>query len=335
MKAKIERVAKYLPARVLTNEMLSSEFPEWSVDKISSKTGIYNRHIAGDDEYASDLAVGAGLSLLRTVEIDPEDFDYLIVVTQSSDFALPGTAGLVQNQLGLRTSIGGMDVNLGCSGYVYALGLAKGIIETGQARNVLLITSDTYSKYLNPSDKSVRTIFGDGASATWISDRGSIENIGAFVYGTDGSGAGSLMLPNGSLRDGISLNENSSESVRTLPNHPYSLFMDGPEIFNFTIRVASDSLQEILAKNNLQLDDIDHFVFHQANAFMLEHLRKKLNIPESKFAMEMSTWGNTVSSTIPMALTDLSNRSKLVEGQRILLLGFGVGLSWAGTVLSW
>lgn len=335
MGARIAAVDYYLPEQVLSNEDLSREFPEWSVEKIASKTGIHRRHISGADEFSSDLAIAAGRALFESGKVDPQSIDYLIVCTQSPDYYLPSTACIVQEGLGIPRSAGATDITLGCSGYIYALGLAKGLIETGQARNVLVVTADTYTKFINPQDKSVRTIFGDGAAATLVADDGDQSSITAMTYGTDGSGAKSLIVPNGGLRAGAGLQPKADAAARDLIASGYDLYMDGPDIFNFTLRVVPSTVDEILAKAGVELDDIDLFVFHQANAFMLEHLRKKLGVPTEKFFVSLAESGNTVSSTIPIALVDAEREGALKPGMKVMLLGFGVGLSWGGLVAQW
>lgn len=335
MNARIAAVAPYLPETVLDNEALATEFPEWSVEKIAAKTGISRRHIAGPDEFASDLATAAGKALFDTHDIDPASVEYLIVCTQSPDYYLPSTACIVQDALGIPTSAGATDITLGCSGYIYALGLAKGLIESGQVATVLVITADTYTKFINPRDKSVRTIFGDGAAATLITGDGDASSLTAITYGTDGAGAKSLIVPNGGLREGTALQPKADTAARALDRTGYDLYMDGPDIFTFTLAVVPDSVDTILAKAGLSLADIDLFVFHQANAFMLEHLRKKLGVPSERFFVALEESGNTVSSTIPIALAEAESRGALRRGMRVMLLGFGVGLSWGGLIATW
>lgn len=335
MAARISAVDYYLPEAVLTNEDLASDFPEWSVDKISSKTGIERRHISGPNEFSSDLAIAAARRLFASQGIAPESIDYLILCTQSPDYYLPSTSAIVQDALGIPTSAGATDITLGCSGYVYAMGLAKGLIETGQAARVLVLTADTYTKFINPADKTVRTIFGDGAAATLVTDDGSDDSITAMTYGTDGAGAKSLIVPSGGLREGAALQPKADVAARELEPSGYDLYMDGPDIFNFTLRVVPDTVVQILEKARLEQDDIDLFVFHQANAFMLEHLRKKLKVPAEKFVVSLAESGNTVSSTIPIALTNAEREGRLQRGMRVMLLGFGVGLSWGGLVTRW
>lgn len=335
MTARIAAVSYYLPEKELTNEELSSHFPEWSVDKISAKTGIHTRHIVAGNEFSSDLAVRAASRLFEEHKIDAASIDFVILCTQSPDFYMPSTAGIVQHRLGLRLGIGATDMNLGCSGYVYALGLAKGLIETGQAAKVLVITVDTYSKYVNPGDKSVRTLFGDGASASLVIGVEGAESLFAFSYGTDGRGAKALIVPNGALRPGGDTAPQASTDVRGLKTNGFDLFMDGPAIFNFTLQVVPQTVETILRKAKLDLEEVDLFVFHQANAYMLEHLRKKLGIETERFFVSIAESGNTVSSTIPIALAEAERQGVLKPGMRVMLLGFGVGLSWGGLIVKW
>lgn len=331
--AKLEAVASYLPGTIEKNRDLSIQYPKWDVNRVADKIGIEQRHIAGPDEYSSTLAIKAAEKLFGNSDLDPRDVDYLILVTQSPDFFLPTTAALVHKDLGLREDCGAVDLNLGCSGYVAALGFAKGIIDSGQSANVLVVTSDTYSKFVNPADRAVRTIFGDGSTATWVSSNGTPNSIGRVLVGTDGSGAGHLLVPSGGMRSGEDLNPRSMPSERGLVPSRFDLFMDGREIFNFTLRISGDFLGRLLADGEVESDDIDYFIFHQANAFMISHLREKLNIPEEKVPVLMSDFGNTVSGTIPMVLERLFESKSLKENQKVVLFGFGVGLSWAGTVL--
>jgi len=336
MKAAISGISCYFPERVLTNEELATEYPGWSAEKIEQKTGIRERHIANKDECASDMATAAASDLFKSGICPPAEIDYVLLCTQSPDYFLPTTACLVQERLGLRTSCGAMDFNLGCSGYVYGLGLAKGLIETEQARNVLLITAETYSKHIHPGDKSVRTIFGDAASATLLQAVSSDhDKIGPFVYGTDGRGAKNLIVPTGGLRmahtENAELIEDGSGNKRTINN----LYMNGAEIFNFTLRVVPEAISKLLDRAALRMEDVDLFVFHQANRYMLEHLRRKLDIPDEKLPIIMAHSGNTVSSSIPILLKDLETASRLKKGQCLMLLGFGVGYSWGGSIVHW
>lgn len=330
MKSYIKAISYYLPVNILSNEILNIEFPEWSVDKISAKTGIYERHIAGENEYAGDMALNAAKKLFEEWNINPETIDFILYCTQSPDHFLPTTACILQNQLGLNTSIGALDFNLGCSGYVYGLSLAKGLIMSNSAKNILLITSETYSKFINPKDKSNRTIFGDAASASLISAETGFAEIDNFSFGTDGSGYDFLIVKNGGTRNKEMCGQDVFEDGNYLRNDN-NLFMDGKAIFNFSAQAVPILVNDTLAKNDCEMNDIDLFVFHQANRYMLNFIRKKINIPEDKFYLYLEKCGNTVSSTIPIALYNAYTDSKL--NGNILLAGFGVGLSWAGVIL--
>ena len=195
----IKAISYYLPEKVVTNEELLNEFPEWSVDKVAAKIGVESRHVAEENETAGDLAEKAALKLFEEYAVDPKTIDFILLCTQSSDHFLPSTACILQDRLGIPTSAGAFDFNLGCSGGVYGMAIAKGLIAGGIAKNILLLTSETYNKYLHPSDKSNRSIFGDGAAACLISTEG-IAEIGEFSIGTDGSGAKHLIVETGAAR---------------------------------------------------------------------------------------------------------------------------------------
>lgn len=329
MKAFIKAISYYLPEKVLTNEELVREFPEWSVDKIASKVGINQRQVATEDETSADLATKAAEKLFAENNIDKNAIDFILFCTQSPDYFLPTSACVIQDKLGLPTSCGALDFNLGCSGYVYGLSLAKGLIFAGIAKNVLLLTGETYSKFIHPKDKGNRTIFGDAGSASLISTEGFAE-IGHFELGTDGKGANNLMVKSGGMRYPEAINDMTLDENGN-PISSDHLYMNGAEIFNFTIEAVPQLVRNTLIKNNLELSDIHLCAFHQANKYMLNFLRKKLKIEEDQFYYYMSEVGNTVSSTIPILLTEAKKEEKL--SGNVILAGFGVGYSWGGTVL--
>lgn len=328
-------IATSYPKNILTNEELSSRFPDWNPEKIELKTGIKSRFVADNTEFSSTLGYRAFQNLLVETGYLPEDVDFLIVVTQTPDFIFPGVSSFIHGAAGLRHDAGTMDVNLGCSGYVYGLSLAKGLIESGQVRNVVLITADTYSKLINSEDKSVVSIFGDGATATWIGPSKQKKMIAKAFFGSDGSRATSLFVPGGGLRSSNHEFPHADAANRGINSSGFDLYMDGPGIFSFTLEIAEEAIARTLALANLTKEEVDFFVFHQANAFMLRHLQAKLGLLDSKFPIEMSQWGNTVSGTIPMTLAEMKKKKKILSGEETtcLLLGFGVGLSWAGTVI--
>jgi 3-oxoacyl-[acyl-carrier-protein] synthase-3 len=328
MNTYIKAIDYYLPQRILTNEELVQDFPEWSVEKIMTKVGVNQRHIASDDETATDMTVSAAQKLFDN-GVDKQTIDYILFCTQSPDYYLPASACIIQDRLGLSKNIGALDFNQGCSGFIYGLSLAKGLVCAGIAQNVLLLTAETYTKRLHPKDKGNRTIFGDAASATLISTEGFAE-IGAFSLGTDGSGAENLIVKTGGAR----YPEKSGLVEFDTDNNPVSpdyIFMDGSEIFAFTLTAVPALVSDTLAKNNIEKNDVDLFIFHQANKYMLDFLRKKLKIDDEKFYLYLSEVGNTVSSTIPIAICEARKENKLTGN--VLLAGFGVGYSWGGCVI--
>lgn len=312
----IAAIEHYLPKNILTNEDLEKEFPEWDAAKINAKIGIDVRHVAGENETSLDLAFEASQKLFETY--DKNKIDFILFCTQSPDYFLPTTACILQDKLGLRKGIGALDFNLGCSGFVYGLALAKGLISIGLAKNVLLVTAETYSKFLDQEDKSNRSIFGDAAAVTIVEKDDSKADF-QFSVGTDGGGFENLIVKNGASRFG------KSDDV--------TLFMNGPEIFNFTIGHIPGLVEDTLVKNDLTMEDIDLFVFHQANSYMLNYLRKKCKIPEDKFFIDMKDSGNTVSATIPIALESAIKNRKIKSGSKVLIAGFGVGYSWAAGII--
>ncbi|MGJ1205398.1 3-oxoacyl-ACP synthase III family protein [Sphingobacterium lactis] len=327
----IQALEYYLPENKVTNEDLKRNFPDYDFGKFESKVGIKNRYWASKSETALDLAEKACLKLFD--KINKEDIEYIIYCTQSPEYILPTTACLLQDRLGLAKSVGAFDFNLGCSGYVYGMSMAKGLIESGQVNSVLLVTAETYSKYLNQNDKSNRAIFGDGASATYLT-KGENQGLGQFAFGSDGSGAEKLIIKNGGAKN--SCISNPELKTYGSDNHytDNDLYMNGPEIFNFTSENIPSFTKEVLSKNNLEQSDVDYYIFHQANSFMLEFLRKRIKIDKEKFYVNMEDGGNTVSNTIPIALKRLSEElGNINESKKILIVGFGVGLSWAGGLI--
>ena len=319
-------ISVFLPERIETNDDLQREFPSWNLDLIYSKTGIRARHIAAPEECASDLGVQAVEKLFREHDIDPKSIDFLLFCTQTPDYPLPTTACLMQDRLGLKTSCGALDFNLGCSGYVYGLSLADGLIRGGAAKRILLVTAETYSKYIHKTDRSLRTIFGDGAAATLIE---AVDEpvLSGFRFGTDGSGANTLTLTQSGIR---------SAETAIKPRHrhrwPSDLYMDGPSLINFTVDAIPQLIEEILQISETPREQVDLFIMHQATLKMLEQLKQRIEIPDEKLPIALEHVGNTVSSTIPIAIDQLRANNQVTPGSTNLLIGFGVGLSWAGCV---
>lgn len=328
MKAFIKDIAYYLPEKVLTNEQIAEMFPEWSAEKVANKVGITERHISAADETATDMAYKAAEALFAQ-GIDRSCVDFVLLCTQSGDYFLPSSACLLQDRLGLSKHCGALDFNLGCSGYEYGLAMAKGLIMAGIAKNILLLTAETYTKYIHPQDKGNRTIFGDGASASLISTEGFAE-IGEVVVGTDGSGAENLIVRSLGARHKEPLNDLRISEEEGLVSGDH-LYMHGGNVFNFTADVVPPMVEELLRKSGLEQDDVDLWIFHQANKYMINYLRKLLEIDKEKFYLYMEHVGNTVSSTIPIAMVEARREGRL-HGN-VLLAGFGVGLSWGGVML--
>jgi 3-oxoacyl-[acyl-carrier-protein] synthase-3 len=329
--AYITEIEYSFPRKTLGNEEIAdTQSSNWTADKIFSKTGIKTRHVSDKDEHASDFAIEAADRIFK--KTDRSQIDYLIYCTQSPEYIIPTNACIIQDKLGLSTTCGALDINLGCSGYVYGLGLAKALIDSSQANNILFLTGDTYSKYINSKDNSVRTLFGDAGTATLISNTGSCEISGPFVYGTDGKGKNNLILNTRGTK--MNYDPNSPESVdmhgnvRTIND----LYMNGPEIFSFTSTAVPKLVNSLHVKFHSQ---IDFYVFHQANAYMLKHLQKLIKIPDDKFFIDMENCGNTVSSTIPIAFKNAIESGKIKDGFNVMLVGFGVGYSWGGTVIKY
>lgn len=331
MGAFIKAVSYYLPEGTLTNTDLARLFPEWEESKIEKKLGVKKRHIVTKDETAADLAYMAAKRLMEENCISEQSIDFILLCTQSPDYFLPTTACLLQARLGIPTTAGALDFNLGCSGCIYGLALAKGLIEAQIARNVLLITAETYSKYIEEDDKGNRSIFGDGAAACLISTDGMAQ-IGEFVLGTDGNGAEHLIVRTGAARhpDKTGKFEVDEEGHKKHDDH---LYMNGGAIFNFTLEKLPELVDGILKKNHINANGVDFYIFHQANKFMLNTIRKVCGIPVDKFYIDMTQTGNTVSSTVLIGLKESLDSGLIKKGDTVIITGFGVGLSWGGTCL--
>jgi 3-oxoacyl-[acyl-carrier-protein] synthase-3 len=324
--AAVGPIAIHLPARIETNAQLKEAYPGWDLDTIYEKTGIAARHIAAPDECASDLAVKAAQKLFAEHDIDPRSIDFVLLCTQTPDYPLPTTACLLQQRLGLRTNVGAIDFNLGCSGFVYGLSLADGLIRGGSVKRVLLITAETYSKYIHEADRSLRTIFGDGAAATLI-DAADEPSLTAFQFGTDGSGADTLLVTRGGNRP-----ECDAIKPRHRQRWQSALYMDGPSLINFTVTAVPQLIDDICRAADLPSSAIDLYLFHQATRKMLDQLRERLGLSQEQMPLALENCGNTVSSTLPILIDDLRRKGTLRSEMRNLLIGFGVGWSWAGCV---
>ena len=324
--AQLGPIAVHYPQRRETNDDLRALFPAWDMDAIYEKTGIFARYIAGPDECASDLGVAAAQKLFQQHQIDPASIDFLLFCTQAPDYPLPTTACLMQQRLGLPTHCGALDFNLGCSGFVYGLALADGLIRTGSVRRVLLITAETYSKYIDPADRSLRTIFGDAAAATLV-EAADGPSLSGFRYGTDGSGGDTLLVNQGGARP-------AKDAIK--PRHrkrwASPLYMDGPSLIGFSVVAVPKLVDEVLRGAGLLRESVDLYLLHQATKKMMDQLQQCLGLTEAEMPLLLEHCGNTVSSTIPILIDHLRGQGRLKPGMRSVLVGFGVGWSWAGCV---
>ena len=321
--AAIGPIAIHFPERCETNEELQALFPRWDMELIASKTGIAQRYIAADDECASDLAVAATEKLFAQHDIDRSTIDFVLLCTQTPDYPLPTTACLLQERLNLPRTCGALDFNLGCSGYVYGLAMANGLIQSGAASRILLLTAETYSKYIDAEDRSLRTIFGDAAAATLIESQDE-PTLSGFQFGTDGSGADTLLATGGARP------EKDAHRPRHKKRWKSQLYMDGPALMSFTINAIPDLVGAVLDAARQSESDVDLYLLHQATYKMLYELQQRLKVDEQRLPIILQHCGNTVSSTIPIVIDELRRDGRLKSGANSMLIGFGVGWSWAG-----
>jgi len=329
----IQQIEYYLPKLSISNDDLAKENPDWDFDKIKGKTGVFSRHIAGVNETSLDLAINAVEKVFIKDNSIKGKIDSILYCTQSPDYIMPSNSFLIHKHFGFNQNVWTFDYNLACSGFVYGLAIANGILKTGLAKNIMLITSETYSKYIDPKDRSTRTLFGDGAAVSILSefDRQGILDI---VLASDGHKFDTFYIPEGGCRlpvrfkkSGMLIDDNeevlSSEYIH----------MDGFAVWQFISKNVSDQVVNILNRNNLNVNDIDLFIFHQASKLTLDSLMKMLKIKEDKVYINLSEKGNTVSASIPIALKDAYDEGKLKRGDLILISGFGVGLSWGSIIM--
>ena len=316
-KAYINMVEHYLPSLSESNETILSKsgLDKFKIKRMITKIGIKSRRIADKNIFSNDLGIRAAKKILK--RISSKKIDYLIFCTNTPEYSLPTNACIIQDKLGLRKDIGAFDIILACSGYIYSLSVAKSLINSNQAKNIILITSDTYSKFIKKENAGTRILFGDAATTTLISEekkKNSIQ-IKNFIYGTDGSG----------YKNAVIHNFGSRYWNNPVKDGDY-LDLNGPGIYDFALKKVPLAINEYLKKNRTTLDKIDYFVFHQANKFIIKGLQSKLKIPSSKLLMNMSHVGNTSSSSIPIVLSKFLD--KIPRNKNLLLIGFGGGLSW-------
>jgi 3-oxoacyl-[acyl-carrier-protein] synthase-3 len=306
----------------------NTSLSEKELSKISASTGVRRRHIVDENVCTSDLCYAAAERLLAETGWPRESLDVLIFVSQTPDYILPATACALHGRLGLPAGCAAFDVNLGCSGYVYGLWLAANLLNGGASR-VLLLAGDTISRVVSPLDRSVAFLFGDAGTATALESQPGAPPM-YFELGTAGTAKDHLIVPAGGFRT-KSTAETAVRSEKEGGNirSQQDLFMNGGEIFAFTMRVVPEMCAAVLEQAAWPMDSVDYFVMHQANRFMLRHISKSMRIPEEKFIIALENYGNTSSASIPLAMVDVLGPALRTGSARLLLAGFGVGFSWA------
>lgn len=328
MSVSINHISIYLPESTLTNKALALEFGI-SEDQIYKNTKITKRFLSHECELSSDMAIQAGEKLFLETNINKSEIDFLIFCSEGFDYIAPASSCIIQHKLGLSTNIGCFDLPYGCSGYVYGIGIAYGLLKAGIAKNILFLTADIPTKVIAKNDLELRSIFSDIATATLITLNNS-ETETQFVYGTDGKGALDLYVEKSAFRPPI------NPSFK-LPDNLIcgQMLMNGTNIFLFAVKKVPILIEDILNKNNLSKDDIDLYVFHQASFFILDVIRKKMKLPIEKVFINVQDYGNSVSSSIPLALHDAEKKCLLKKGMKVLLAGFGIGNSWGATIIDY
>jgi len=316
----IKNIEYFLPQNKERNSDLKKDNPDWIIDDIEKKTGVESRRISSKKQTALDLAEHSCRKLINS-GLNTKDIDFIILVTQSADYALPTSACILQDRLGVDSCIA-FDINLGCSGFVYGLAISSSLISSGLANQGILVCADTYTKYIDRHDRTCRPLFSDAASATHVSVSNS-DSIGPFELGSDGSGFDKLIVPSSGLREDLHKKQANK------------LYMSGADVFMFTMDRVPKAVNSLLLKSNKKIEDIDLFIFHQASKLVLDSIIRHLDLPKNKVFLNMKNIGNTVSSSIPIALNDAIKDNRVNSGDLIMLVGFGVGYSWGGCLIRW
>jgi len=322
--AGIIAIGSAVPEKVLTNadlEKIVDTSDEW----IRTMTGVVERRIASDGEATSDFAVKASRVALERAGLEPTDIDLIIVATITGDMQFPATASIVQNAIGAKCPA--FDLSAGCSGWVYSLAVANGFISSGMYERVLVIGADLLTRIANWTDRGTCILFGDGAGAAVVGPVEPGTGMLAFDLGSDGAGANLLNAPAGGSREPL--------THEALDAHRDKLYMDGREVFKFSVRMLGEATERVLAKCSLTTADVDLIVPHQANVRIIESAGKRLGIPEEKFFVNIDKYGNTSAASIPMALDEATQSGRVKKGDTIVTVGFGAGLTWAAGVMKW
>lgn len=318
MTSLIGQLSYYLPDGVLDCNDLEASHPDWNISKSLLKTGTRYLHHAAADETTVDMAYKASFEMVSN-----EKPDTIIFCTQTPDNLIPQCSARLQARLGLPPETLCLDINMGCSGYTYGLATAFSYLNSGLSKKILFITADNYSKIMNPENKNVYLLFSDAASATMLHNT-DIHPI--FQFGTDGTRSETIVCKNSGI-SGI------NQSMDTSIIHKPSFEMDGYGVYLFTLGTIPNEIKKLLDKANCKIEDIDLFVLHQASRLVLESIGKKMKIPDDKLVIDLEDVGNTTSSSIPIALSRAESEGRLKRGNKILIFGFGIGLSWSGAIL--
>lgn len=327
-KIKILGIGEYVPDNIMSNydfEKIVDTSDEW----ITTRTGIKKRHFASENEASSDFALNASLKALKDSKVDPKDIDLVVLGTATPDMAFPSTACIVSHKLGCINATA-FDVSAGCSGFVYALSIATQYLRTGFYKRALVIGTETLSKFLDFSDRETCVLFGDGSGAMVIESSDSVlidDAIISIITGSDGGGASKLLLPAGGSR--------MPASIRTVKDHKHYVHMEGKEIFKFAVRISDHIVNVLLKNSNLKPEDIDHYLFHQANIRIIDSVIKRLNVSQDKVIITIDEYGNTSSASIPISLSISVSSGRIIKNDLILIAVFGAGLTWGGTILRW
>ena len=323
-KASITGWGKYLPDNIMTNKDLE-EIVDTSDEWIQSRTGIKKRYIADEDESTSDLAYHAANKALDKAGIEAKDLDMIIVATVTPDMAFPSTACILEDRLGAENAAT-IDLEAGCSGFVYGVSVANQFIATGMYDNILVIGAETLSKIMDWEDRNTCVLFGDGAGAAVMQpvEKGGFHS---FDLGSDGSGGESLYMPGGG-----SLNPASEETVK---NRMHYIKMEGNQVFKFAVKRMGQASIDVIDKAGFNADDIDLFIPHQANTRIINSAAKRIGLTKDEVYVNLPEYGNTSSASVPIALAEARNKGLIKNGDKLVLVAFGAGLTWGSTLLEW
>jgi 3-oxoacyl-[acyl-carrier-protein] synthase-3 len=327
----ITSVATCVPSEVVNLINLGNKYGFSDVDRVCKTTGIYSIREASIDTTTSDLCLKAAQSIFDGEPGLKESIDGIVFVSQTADYKLPQTSHIIQHKLGLSSNTICFDMPIGCNGYVYGLFQASLLISSSSCNNVLVLVGDTSTKLINEKDRSVRLVFGDAGTASIVKKTKLNSNL-SFIIKSDGSGYKDLIIPNGGSRNKFSLdslieNQDHEGNIRSESD----LYMDGMAIFNFAIKCVPEIIKDTLLNTGWEKDDVSLFAIHQANKFMVDYLRKKIKVDHDKMPIAIDGFGNTGPASIPLLLTERFASLSILELNKVILCGFGVGLSW-GTV---